>query len=334
MPHRSISHRERLETCLSGDLPDRVPVALWRHFPVDDQTPDGLAAATATFQRTFDFDLIKVTPSSSFCLKDWGADDAWRGNPEGTRDYTRRVIVKPEDWSRLPLLDPTSGHLGDQITCLRILNAEFSPRTPLIQTIFSPLAQAKNLVGGEMLQVHMRRSPEALHAGLERITQVTLRFIEAAKKTGIDGIFYAVQHAQYALVSPTEFDSFARYYDLRILEAVRDLWLNIVHVHGSEIMFDKIVDYPAQVLNWHDRQTEPSLQQAAHQYPGVICGGLRQWETMVLGSPEDVRTESRDAILMTEGRRFILGTGCVTPVTSPFGNQRAARQIVDEVSAP
>lgn len=334
MPNRPISHRERLETCLSGDLPDRVPVALWRHFPVDDQTPDGLAAATATFQRTFDFDLIKVTPSSSFCLKDWGADDAWHGNPEGTRDYTRRVIVKPDDWSRLPLLDPTSGHLGDQITCLRILTAEFSPRTPLIQTIFSPLAQAKNLVGGEMLLVHMRRSPEALHAGLERITQVTLRFIEEAKATGIDGIFYAVQHAQYSLVSPNEFDTFARYYDLRILEAVRDLWLNIVHVHGSEIMFDKIVDYPAHVMNWHDRQTEPSLQKAAQQFPGVLCGGLRQWETMVLGSPEDVRAESRDAILMTEGRRFILGTGCVTPVTAPFGNQRAARQIVDEISAP
>ena len=150
MPHRPISHRERLETCLSGDLPDRVPVALWRHFPVDDQTPDGLAAATAAFQRTFDFDLIKVTPSSSFCLKDWGADDVWQGNPEGTRDYTRRVIQRPEDWSRLPLLDPTSGHFGDQITCLRILTAEFSPHTPLIQTIFSPLAQAKNLVGGEM----------------------------------------------------------------------------------------------------------------------------------------------------------------------------------------
>jgi len=334
MSNRSISHRERLETCLSGDLPDRVPVALWRHFPVDDQTPDGLAAATATFQRTFDFDLIKVTPASSFCLKDWGADDAWRGNPEGTRDYTRRVIVRPDDWSRLPLLDPTSGHLGDQITCLRILTAEFSPRTPLIQTIFSPLAQAKNLVGGEMLLVHMRRSPEALHAGLERITQVTLRFIEAAKKTGIDGIFYAVQHAQHALVSPSEFDAFGRYYDLRILEAVRDLWLNIVHVHGSEIMFDRIIDYPTHVLNWHDRQTEPSLLQAAQLYPGVLCGGLRQWETMVLGSHEDVRTESREAILMTEGRRFILGTGCVTPVTSPFGNQRAVRQIVDEISAP
>ena len=56
-----ITHRQRLETCLTGQKPDRTPVALWRHFPVDDQTPEGLAAATLNFQSTFDFDLVKVT---------------------------------------------------------------------------------------------------------------------------------------------------------------------------------------------------------------------------------------------------------------------------------
>ena len=63
--HR-VSHRQRIEACLGGKAPDRAPVALWRHFPVDDQTPDGLAAATLDFQQTYDFDLVKVTPASSF----------------------------------------------------------------------------------------------------------------------------------------------------------------------------------------------------------------------------------------------------------------------------
>ena len=73
-----------------GDIPDRTPIALWRHFPIDDQTPDGLAAAIIDFQRTYDFDLVKVTPASSYCLKDWGADDEWRGNTEGTREYVQQ----------------------------------------------------------------------------------------------------------------------------------------------------------------------------------------------------------------------------------------------------
>src|SRR5512146_377366 len=115
------THRERIEACIKGSRLDRTPVALWRHFPVDDQSPDALAAAHVAYQRTFDFDLVKVTPASSFCLKDWGADDIWEGHPEGTRRYLKAVIHEPEDWDHLPVLDPRKGFLGAQLACLRAI---------------------------------------------------------------------------------------------------------------------------------------------------------------------------------------------------------------------
>ncbi len=320
------SHHERMEACLAGQVLHPTPTALWRHFPVDDQTPDGLAAATAAFQHTFDFDFIKVTPSSSFCLKDWGIEDRWTGNPEGTRDYTRRAIHHPDDWASLSLLDPTRGSLGSQITCLNLLSKAFCPDTPVLQTIFSPMSQAKNLVGGEQLLVHMRRSPDALHAGLEIITQSTILFLEEALKTGIDGVFYAVQHAQYGLLTPAEFDEFCKAYDLRILEAARGLWLNLLHLHGKEILFDAARDYPVAMVNWHDRETGPSLREGQGRFDGVVCGGLRQWDSMVLGSNEQVYAEAQDAIQSTGGLRFVLGTGCVLPTTAPYGNIQAARR--------
>lgn len=324
-----LSHRARLEACLAGQTPDRPPVALWRHFPVDDQTPEGLAMATAAFQRTFDFDLIKVTPASSFCIKDWGVDDRWAGNPEGTREYTRRVVHRPDDWARLPLLNPAKGHLADQLTCLRLLSAEFSGKAPIIQTIFSPMSQAKNLAGPGDLLVHMRQNPDALHAGLQRITETTLRFLQEALKTGIDGVFYAVQHGQYGLLSAGEFAEFCRPYDLQVMEAAKGLWLNLLHLHGEAVMFDQVLDYPVAIINWHDRQTPPTLAEAQARFRGAVCGGLRQWETMVLGTPEQVRAEAGDAIQQTGGTRFILGTGCVLPTTAPLGNILAARHIVE-----
>jgi uroporphyrinogen decarboxylase len=324
------SHRQRLEACLNQTPVDRAPVALWRHFPVDDQTPDGLAAATLAFQKMFDFDLVKVTPESSFCLKDWGARDEWRGSTEGTRDYTNRVIQHPEDWARLPILDPTSGYLADQLTCLRLLVKELGPDTPAIQTIFNPLSQAKNLVGGAELLVHIRRFPDALHSGLKTITETTLRFIEAAIQTGISGVFYAVQHAQYGLLSEEEFLEFGRPYDLELLAPAKESWLNMLHLHGTEVMFDQVTDYPVSVINWHDRETRPSLAEAQARFPGVVCGGLRREETMVLGSPEQVRAEAYDALQATQGKRFILGTGCVLPITAPYGNILAARRSVEQ----
>ena len=86
------THRERIQACLKAEITDRTPIALWRHFPVDDQNPETLAAATLEYQNAYDFDIVKVTPSSSFAVKDWGVNDEWMGDAEGSRRYTKRII--------------------------------------------------------------------------------------------------------------------------------------------------------------------------------------------------------------------------------------------------
>jgi uroporphyrinogen decarboxylase len=324
-----MSHRQRMEACLAGVEPDRPPVSMWRHFPVDDQSPESLASAVVEFQNAYDFDFVKVTPSSSFSIYDWGSRDVWRGSSEGTREYIGSVIKRPEDWESLGILDSHSGHLGSQLDCLRLITKELGPEVPVIQTIFSPLSQAKNLAGRSNLLVHIRRYPEALQAGLKTIAETTQQFIEAAKQTGIAGIFFAVQHAQYGLLSADEYSAFGRRFDLPLLRSAEGMWLNILHLHGDEVMFDQVADYSVEVINWHDRNTPPSLSVAKESFPGVVCGGLKQWETMVLGTPVDVAEEARDAIQSTRGQRFILGTGCVLPIITPRGNILAARRSVE-----
>ena len=315
-----LTHRQIIEKCLAGETIPHTPIALWRHFPVDDQSPQGLFAATAAFQRLYDFDLIKVTPSSSFCIKNWGVNDEWIGSTEGTRNYTTHPISNPQDWQRLTKTSPFAGQLGSQLDCLNQLVKEFNHQTPILQTIFSPLSQAKNLVGKDNLIVHIRRYPEQLHAALRIITQSTIDFVQESVKTGIDGIFYAVQHAQYGVLSEAEFENFGIAYDLQVLEAAQSLWFNMAHLHGDNVMFDLVSSYPVQALNWHDRQTSPDLATAKAHFKGVVCGGLRQWETMAYSSSDQVSAEALDAIQSTQGTRFILGTGCVMPIITPHGN--------------
>jgi uroporphyrinogen decarboxylase len=320
-----MDKRERLRATIAGEPVDRLAAALWRHFPVDDQRPEDLAAVTLEWQARYDFDFVKVMPTSSYCLKDWGSTDEWRGNPEGTRDYTSRVIAHPDDWGRLAVLDPAQGHLGAMLRALRLIAAGLGGRTPFIQTIFSPLSQARNLVGAEALPVHLRRHPHALKAGLETIANSTLRFLEAARATGIDGIFYAVQHATYSVFSEAEYREFAEPLDRLILDAAGDLWLNVIHLHGDHVMFDLVAQYPGAILNWHDTHTPPDLAGGLQRFPGAVCGGLSQWETMARGTPAQVAEEARRAVDLTGGRRFVLGTGCVVPIVAPRANLLAAR---------
>jgi uroporphyrinogen decarboxylase len=143
-------------------------------------------------------------------------------------------------------------------------------------------------------------------------------------------VFYAVQHAQYGLLSEDEYKLFGRTYDLQVLEPAADLWLNLLHLHGTQVMFDLFTqDYPIQIINWHDRETSPSLSEAQTRFAGVVCGGIQREENIVLGLPSLVAAEARDAIQSTGGRRFLLGTGCVVPVIAPYGNLMAARMAVE-----
>lgn len=326
-----MTKRERLEAAIVGEAVDRVPVALWRHFPGDDQDPADLAGSTVAFQKQYDFDFVKVTPASSFCVRDWGADDKWLGNQEGTREYERQPIRNSEDWHSLQELDPGQGALGAQLRCLELIRDAVGDDVPFIQTIFNPLSQAKNLAGKGSLTTHVRQDPDAVHAALETITATTARFIRESRKRGIAGIFLAVQHASYEHLIEGEYRAFGIPYDRRLLEAAQGLWLNVLHLHGTRVMFELLADYPVHVFNWHDRETPPTLAAGKQKVHGAVLGGLRQWDTMLRGTPKAIEREAQDAIEQTGGQGFILGTGCVTPITAPWANLRAARAIVDSI---
>ena len=317
-------HRERIQAAIKGETIDRPPVALWRHFPVDDQTPETLANATLHFQGNYDFDLVKVTPASSFSVKDWGVDDEWVGNTEGTRRYTQRAIHEARDWENLPILEPSAPHLAGQLACLRLIRAELGSDTPLLQTIFSPLAQAKNLAGNDVLLEHLRNRPSSVLKGLRTIAETTRRFVEAARETGIDGIFYAVQHAQANILSYEEYKLFGLIFDMQALGPARDLWCNMLHLHGNQVHFELANELPFQIINWHDRESHPSLAEAQKLFAGAVCGGMRQ-DTLVYRNQAQVLEEAADAIQQTDGKRFILGTGCVVPVIASHGNILAAK---------
>lgn len=322
------SKRRRLEAAAAGEPVDRLPVALWRHWPGDDQDAGALAAAHLKWQTDYDWDLLKVGPASSYSVVDWGVQDRWEGHIEGTRVYTHLPIRNPDDWRELRPLDPTRGMLGTQIDALKLIGHELRGEVPFIATIFSPLSMAKHMAGKETALSHMRQNPDAFHHGLEVMTESILRFIDIARDAGIAGIYYAIQHAAYPLLSREEYLAFGRPYDLRVLNGVADLWCNMVHLHGEQVMFDMVADYPVPFLNWHDRDTGISLAGGLAQTSIAASGGVSQW-TIHQEDPAETIAEIKDARTQTGDRRLLLGTGCVIMTTTPLRNIRALRAAVE-----
>ncbi len=328
-----MNKRERLEKTIAGEETDRVPVTLGRHWPGDDQRAADLARALVDFQKSYDWDFVQVAPANSYCVADYGAQNEWRGALDGKRVFTRRAVKRSLDWTELRPLDPLRGELGKQLECLRLVGDGLrGDETPIVQVIYSPLDQAGMLSGNELFIRNMRTHPDRLRTGLNIITESTLRFIEAMKRTPISGILYMIEHASYSVMSEEEYLAFGVPYDLKVLDALPNIWwLNVVQIRGNAPMLKLFGDYPAQVFNWEDRDARPDLAQGKTIVQGGVCGGLSAWHHVHQGTPATIRDVARETMAQTHSRRLILSTGNLIPVTSPLSNIRAVREIVEEV---
>jgi len=318
-----MDHWQRIEAAIAGTATDRVPVALWRHFPVDDQDPGKLAAHTLAYQRAWDFDLVKFMPSGTYGIEDWGAKTAFEGLENGARVVTQVGLQAPEDWRRLAKLDVRKGVYGAQNAALATAAKELKGTAPILQTVFSPLTTARKLAGEPTLQ-HLRQHPDALEAGLKTITEVTIAFGEEALKAGAHGFFFATQLATTDVLTPAEYDRFGKRWDLAFFDAFKGRTrVDMLHLHGMNPMFDELSGYPVGLVNWHDRLTPPTLKAAAGRFKGALVGGVEELGLLVKGSEAEVRAQARDAIEQTGGRRLLLGPGCVAGIAAPEQNIRA-----------
>ncbi|MGQ0509653.1 MAG: uroporphyrinogen decarboxylase family protein [Betaproteobacteria bacterium] len=318
-----MDHWQRIEAAIAGTATDRVPVALWRHFPVDDQDPGKLAAHTLAYQRAWDFDLVKFMPSGTYGIEDWGAKTAFEGAENGARVVTRVGLQEPEDWRRLPKLDVREGVYGAQNQALAIAAKELKGSAPVLQTVFSPLTTARKLAGEPALE-HLRKHPDALEEGLRIITEVTIAFGEEALKGGAHGFFFATQLATTDVLTPAEYERFGKRWDLAFFNVFKGrARINMLHLHGMNPMFDELAGYPVDLVNWHDRLTAPTLKAAAGRFKGALVGGVEELGLLVKGSEAEVRAQARDAIAQTGGRRLLLGPGCVAGIAAPEHNIRA-----------
>jgi len=321
---------QRIEAAIAGSVTDRPPVALWRHFPEDDQHPDKLTAHTLDWQRKWDFDLVKFMPSGTYGVEDWGAISAYRGGANGAREVVVPAVTRTEDWLRLHDLDVRQGSYGRQNQALAAAARQLNGAVPMLQTVFSPLTTARKL-SSEKLFADLRCAPDALEQALRVITGVTIRFALDALEAGAHGVFFATQLATYRLLSAQEYERFGKAYDLQVLTALRGkARLNMLHAHGHDIMFNLLADYPVEMLNWHDRVTEPSLGAAAQRFPRLLVGGLNENGALLKGNEQGIEAEVRDALAQTGRRRLMVSPGCVLPIAVPEANIRAAIRAAHE----
>lgn len=314
----SLSKKERILRALNGEEVDRIPSCIWLHHPSHDQDPRALAEIQVEFMRKYDFDFVKISPFGLYSVHDWGCKVKFFCTETQVPEIEEYAIKNISDWSKLEVLPAVYGTWGKQLLvtkCIKeLLNGE---ETPFIQTIFSPLTTALKLAGDRLFK-DLREHPDEIHQALDVITETTINFIKANIEIGVSGFFFASQCATTDLLTEEEYDEFGVKYDLQLFDSFKDeTYLNIIHIHGENIMFDKLASYPGSCINWHDRTTGPSIDEARKRTDKCLIGGIDEKNVFINGSKEDIEEHIYEALELVGDTKFILGPGCVAnPGTS------------------
>lgn len=326
-----MTRRERIMATLRGESVDRAAISLWHHFPGQDESAGDLADATTAFQRRYDVDLIKLMPTGMYPALDYGVRVRPSGDAIGTTRFEAGPIQSAADWERLPAVSPQRGSLAREVEAARLVRAALGPDTPVIQTIFSPLTIATKVVGtAEAVAQAAQQHEGQLQTALARIAADVIMFGRACLDAGVDGFFFATQLAARGVLPDGMYRRLGVPYDLQVLRALRTgAWCTVLHLHGLDPMFELAEEFPVDAVNWHDRDTRPSLSEAMRKTARTLVAGIARNGVIAEGRPEQAAAEVQDAVRQTGGRRLIVAPGCVIPYRAPEANLLAVRHAVD-----
>ena len=328
-----MTKRERLRATLAGQETDRTPISFWHHFPDRDRTVAGLVDETVRFQRRYDLDVIKLMPTGMYSLVDYGATISLLAGPVGTTKLDTTPISSPADWARLPAADPNRGELRNQVEVVRRIRSQVGPDVAIVETVFSPLTMAAKIGGGHFKD-HLRAEESALYPALERFAEDLTAFGRACLDAGADGVFFASQHANRNTGIPAEvLERVGARYDLRVLEALaadERNWFTVLHLHGVDPLFDLANRYPVQLVNWHDRESSPSIKEASERTKRAMMAGIERTGVVTTDDASATAAQVRDAIEQSGGRRLVVAPGCVVPAAlAQEKTLMAARRAVE-----
>jgi uroporphyrinogen decarboxylase len=313
-----MTKSERVMAAVQGEEVDRIPVCFWHHFRPGGSGRKMAEATYAFFEAEFDLDIQKIMPDIPY-------------------PFPRKSISDPEGWRLLEPIDAERSRFFTQrATAIHALRNEVGWETPIVMTVFSPLAEVMYFAASrDVVLEHMHQNPAILHEALSTIAENLRAHMQDCIDAGADGVFFALQGCTTSIMSRDQYREFGRPYDLMALQGVIDGWLNIMHVHGDrDLMFDDVLDYPVQVLSWSDRLAGPSLREARSKTSKCLMGGWHEFGALSNGPVEKIKEEAEDALRQTGGRKFILANGCSVPDDTDHAILAQARALVDELELP
>jgi len=308
-----VNKIERVRAALKNEEVDRPPFSFWYHFGLQHRPGRDHARVEIEFYRAYDLDFLKVMNDYPFPL------------PSGFESLDTKA-----GWERLEPVKGDNPCWNEQLTALEMIGDEIGQEAMFIETIFCPWTTARRLARSGGLAVAIREYPESLLAAMNSITISLSEYTRQALKRGASGIFLSIGAASGDVMSADDYESWGRPFDLRVLQSAAEAAFNVAHVHGKQIHFDSVSDFPATAFNWSHFATSPSLEDGKKKSGKAVMGGINEAIASHVSA-----AEIRDQVLSSikeVGRRGILITpGCSVPTDTREASLKSIKSAIESI---
>jgi len=299
-----LTHKERVDRALRGQDVDRPPFTFYHHYK--RPTPQLEAQDHLEFHRAYGTDIVKV-------MNDF--------------DYPKSTAGK---WYEL---DPIDSPYPDQLKTLDLVRAGLNDDAYFVDTLYGPymtamlLYQAQPQFAGRndsdevrdeaiaALHDFQRTNPDGWHRAMEAITQSTIHHIQQAKKIGASGTLVSVFNAESKFGSVSDYATYTRPYDKRVIEALADTKLTVLHLHFLERPYiDQFTDFPAPIIQHSVKTSGISVSEIRAKFSQTFLGGVDEIDFQKL-TTDQMRHQWTEA-RQQAGAKYIAAPGCSVPDAS------------------
>jgi hypothetical protein len=300
----ALTHKQRVDRALRGQDVDRPPFTFYHHYK--RPTAKLEAQNHLDFHRIYKTDIVKV-------MNDF--------------DYPKSTT---SNWYELK---PLESPYPDQLTTLKAVRDGLNGDAYFIDTVYGPYMTAMILFQSQpqfanqpkseevedeqirLLHQFQQDHPDAWHTALEAITQSTISHLRKSREIGSSGALVSIFNAESKFGTVDDYKRYTRPYDKRVLDALADSKLTVLHLHYLERPYlDQFTDFNAPVLQYSSKTSGIPITEVRKLYSQTILGGVDEidFQKLTTGEIRKQWTEAR----AQAGPKYIAAPGCSVPDAS------------------
>lgn len=273
--------------------------------------PDGISV-------TFD---LQIEAEALGCKLQWAKD---------THPAVVEHVLEDKSLDDLEIPDEDSGRIPEVLKAIRQLKAD-KHDVALYGLITGPFTLALHLKGTNIF-IEMYDKPEELHELLRFCTEVAKKMVRLYIEAGCDVI--ASVDPMTSQISSRAFERFVSPYATELFEEIRQLkaFSSFFVCGHAQKNVEVMCRCKPDNVSVDENIPLDFVKEVSRRYGISFGGNLQLTVILLMGSEDDVRRHTLEAIELGGDRGYILAPGCDLPSGVPPENLRIIAEVVHGLS--